>query len=431
LKKILIITYYWPPSGGAGVQRWVKFAKYLPDFGIQPLVLTVDPEYASYPVIDESLLKEVSEKIKVFHTHSNEPFRFYKRISGSQEIPHSGFANQTQISFIEKFSRFIRGNFFIPDPRKGWNKYALAEARRLINENDISKVITTSPPHSTQLIGLELKNQFNIDWIADIRDPWTDIYYYDRLYHTTWAKRIDRKYELSVIQKADKVIIVSNAIKDQFLAKSDDLKGNKFSVIPNGYDEEDFKQEQPTESELFIITYTGTIAPNYNIEGFLNALKRLSEKETKFRLRFVGAISENFKKIINKASLDDITEYIDHVKHEDSINYLLKSSVLFLAIPHSKNNEGILTGKLFEYLASRKPIIAVGPIKGDASKIINECTAGQMFDYDDQDKIFDYLKTLYNQWKEGKTLVNSNQKIKSYSRKDLTGELVKLLIGQT
>lgn len=427
MKKVLIITYYWPPSGGAGVQRWVKFAKYLPGLGFEPIILTVNPEYASYPLIDETLVQEISDKIKVFYTKSREPFKFYKKISGSDEIPHSGFANQTKVSFFNKISRFIRGNFFIPDPRKGWNKFALAEAKKLIRDFNISTVITTSPPHSTQLIGLELKKYFDIDWIADIRDPWTDIYYYDKLYHTAWAKRADQQYERSVIQKADRVIVVSNAIKNQFLAKSVDLKKNKFSVIPNGFDEADFKQKQLAETDQFIITYTGTIAPNYDIEGFLDALKKLSEKENSIRLRFVGAVSENFKKMINESSLRDITEYIDHVKHDDSINYLLNTTVLFLAIPHSKNNEGVLTGKLFEYLASRKPIVAIGPVDGDAAKTINECNAGRMFDYSDQKGILDYLKTQINQWKKGKIPVVSNQKVESYSRKNLTKELVKVL----
>lgn len=427
LKKVLIITYYWPPSGGAGVQRWVKFAKYLPDFGIEPIILTIEPKHASYPIIDNTLEQEIADTIKVYRTRSREPYKYYLKISGSAEIPHSGFANQTDVTFFGKISRFVRGNLFIPDSRKGWNKFALAEARKLIVENNISTVFTTSPPHSTQLIGLELKKQFNINWIADLRDPWTDIHYYDKLYHTAWAKKVDERYESSVIQKADKVVVVSKAIKRQFLAKSADLNESKFSVIPNGYDEDDFKRKQQPETNQFVITYTGTIAANYDIEGFLNALLRLSEKENSIVLRFVGVVSENFKKIIRESSLHNLTEFIEHVKHDVSINYLLKSTVLFLAIPNAKNNEGVLTGKLFEYLAAKKPIVAVGPVNGDAAEIIQLCESGKVFHYYDENQIYEYLHRLYMNWVKHDIENYGNKNVSLYSRKNLTKNLALLL----
>ena len=188
MKKILIITYYWPPSGGAGVQRWVKFVKYMTTMGIEPFVLTVHPDYATYPQTDLTLEKDIPDNVQVFYTKSFELYSLYKKISSNKEVPYGGFSNTRKLDIKEKILRFIRGNFIIPDPRKGWNKYAIKKAKELIRLFQIDTVITTSPPHSTQLIGLQLKNQLDIKWLADLRDPWTDIYYFRQMYPTFLAK---------------------------------------------------------------------------------------------------------------------------------------------------------------------------------------------------------------------------------------------------
>ena len=187
MNKALIITYYWPPSGGAGIQRWLKFAKYLPEFGWQPVILTVNEQHAVYPLTDNSLEKEVANNITVYRTAATNWFRFYS--SNKAKVPSAGFASNLNNSIKGKISRFIRGNFFIPDPRRGWNKFAFAKACEIIEKENITTIITTSPPHSTQLIGLKLKKKFKeLKWIADLRDPWTDIYYYD-MFYPTWIKK--------------------------------------------------------------------------------------------------------------------------------------------------------------------------------------------------------------------------------------------------
>jgi glycosyltransferase involved in cell wall biosynthesis len=275
---------------------------------------------------------------------------------------------------------------------------------------------------------LKLKNELKINWIADLRDPWTDIYYYDQLYHTSIAKKIDRNYERKVLVESDKVIVVSDAIKKQFLTKDAAIKSSKFSIIPNGFDESDFTDKPIRDENRFIITYTGTIAPNYNIESFLKAVLRLHEEtnDDRILLRFVGVVADHFKNLIENTNLQQCTEFIGHVKHSRSIQYLNQSAILFLAIPDVQHNKGILTGKLFEYLGSRKPIVGVGPVDGDAARIISECRAGKMYNYHDQDKLFDYLMLLYNQWLQNKQLISS-EKVISYSRKRLTEKLVSLL----
>lgn len=411
------------------MQRWLKFVKYLPDFGIEPIVLTVDNKFATYPVTDSSLLEEIPEGIKVFYTKSSEPFSIYKNLSGKKDIPHSGFANETKISLLQKIMRFIRGNFFIPDARKGWNKFAYEKAKQLILEYDISTVITTSPPHSTQLIGSKLKDNLKIKWVVDLRDPWTEIYYYKQLYHTAFAKKTDRNYEKKVLTEADKVIVVSNTIKDQFLNKAPGIDKAKFSVIPNGFDEPDFDHLDMPEKNNFIITYTGTISNDYHIESFLSAVKKLTEKVGKKQivLRFVGIVSDNYKKIIRDIGLSEITEYKGYVKHKSSVRYLNQSTVLFLAIPDVKNNDGILTGKLFEYLGVGKPVVGVGPVNGEAAKIIKECGSGNIFGYNDENKIYTFLSDLFQKWDRGEDTNISNEQIKLYTRKNLTKELVSLL----
>ena len=212
MKKILIITYYWPPSGGAGVQRWLKFTKFLPEFGFKPVILTVDDNAASYAQLDESLLKEIDPNLSVYKTKTFEPYNLYRKLSNKKEIPYGGFSNQRKITLFEKLSRFIRGNLFIPDPRRGWNRYAIKKALELIRSEQIEVVVTTGPPHSTHLIGKKVKEKTGIRWIADFRDPWTDIYYYKDLYHLGLANKLDRYLEKNVLKLADQIITVSEEV---------------------------------------------------------------------------------------------------------------------------------------------------------------------------------------------------------------------------
>ena len=241
MKKVLLITYYFPPSGGAGVQRWLKTINYLPKAGVETIVLTVDPAVASYPQIDESLCNDVPSGIKIYRTHTREILSLYKKVSPKKEVPYGGFANEPNPNLIQKISRFIRGNIFLPDPRRGWNKYALAKAKEIIETEAIETIVTTSPPHSTQLIGLELKRLYpHLKWVADLRDPWTDIYYNEDLYPTRWAKKRNLRYERSVLLGADQIITVSEQCKRLFAEKTD--VAEKIAVVPNGYDEKDFIQ---------------------------------------------------------------------------------------------------------------------------------------------------------------------------------------------
>ena len=422
MKKVLIITYYWPPSGGAGVQRWLKFAKYLPEFGWQPVILTVDTEYASYPQRDESLLSEVDPNCLVYTTKSFELYNFYKLISRKKEVPYGGFASESKEGLLQKVSKFIRGNFLLPDPRKGWNKYALKKAEELIKLHHIDTVITTSPPHSTQLIGLKLKQKLNIRWIADLRDPWTDIYYYNQFKHTALARKIDKSYERKVVENADQLITVSEDVKRVFAEKSRFPISEKTVVIPNGFDEDDFRLTNfPAEAKK-VITYSGTISEAYRVDCLLEALHRLNDDlKSQVRIRFVGKVPSSIEQKFRSTGLEiELVGYVDHPK---SIEYLFRSDLLLLVIPEVKNNRGILTGKFFEYLASQKPILAIGPIDGDLAKIIRETNCGKLFDYDDSEGMLQFIQNTL-----AKPISVSNpERMNRYSRKQLTHKIAELL----
>lgn len=420
MNKVLIVSYYWPPSGGAGVQRWLKFSKYLPEFGWEPVILTVDPADAAYPVTDYSLINDLPASIKVHTTSATNYFSIYKK--DKSKIPSAGFANNIDNTFKGKLLRFIRGNFFIPDPRIGWNKHALIKACELIETEGIRHIITTSPPHSTQLIGLKIKKRYpEIRWVADLRDPWTDIYYYKQFYPTLISKSIDLKFEKEVLKKADRIITVGNSLKILFSSKMNGIE-KKIEVITNGYDAEDFKEIQIASPSRFTITYVGTLSGIYPLEGFLNALYTFKEKGNDFTLRFIGTVSPEQKEIIRLKTGDSFLEFIPYVDHSEAVKFMLGTTVLLLIIPDHQSNRSIITGKLFEYIASMKPILCVGPSDGDAAEILKESGHGMAFSYNDIKGISDYLETLAS----GSSIAEKKSP-EVFSRRELTGKIIPLL----
>jgi glycosyltransferase involved in cell wall biosynthesis len=428
-KNVLLFTYYWPPSGGAGVQRWLKFCKYLPQYHINPIVVTVDENHASYPVLDLSFANDISTELKVIKTKSFEPLNFYQKLSGRKQVPYAGFANETNENWKHEVSRFIRGNFFIPDARKGWNNYALEAGKQIITAQNIKTIITTSPPHSTQLIGLKLKAAFGVKWIADLRDPWTDIYYYKKMNHTFLAKKIDSKYERAVLEQADKIVVVSDFIKNMFLQKSNKIDPNKIFVIPNGYDEEDFKpQTNSIKSNDLIISYNGTLSDDYPMNAFMDGIKEVMaiESEVSIKLQFTGSVSEEIVQQIKKIAPDQ-SIFNNHVPHKKSVEILQNSDISLLLIPDVANNEGILTGKLFEYLAAKNPIVCIGPKRGNAADIIEKCNAGKTFEKEEKTALIAYLKMLLEQYKNTGSLKISNHLHEQYSRRNLSKAMAAII----
>ncbi|HOW09380.1 MAG TPA: hypothetical protein PLX08_06220 [Bacteroidales bacterium] len=420
MQKVLIVTYYWPPGSGAGVQRWLKFAKYLPLYGWKPVILTVDPRFATYPATDNSLNEDVPPRLVVYKTDAVDYFRLYNR--DKSLVPSAGFAQDDDKGLKSRISRFIRGNFFIPDPRRGWNRPAFKKACELIEKENITRVITTSPPHSTQLIGLKLKKRFpSIIWIADLRDPWTDIYYYDKFFPTFVPRAVDRSYEKNVLQTADRIITVGSSLRRIFAARCPGIE-NKSFIITNGYDDADFEGPQPTDPEIFTISYIGTLSDDYPTGSLLKVLRSFAETGIRYKLRFVGKVSPGQKRLIGSLPDPDAVEYIPYSDHPQAISYMRSSSVLLLVIPDHKSSSGIITGKLFEYLASCRPVLCLGPVNGDAALILKETGHGTCFDYRDSGGISAYLKAA----------MAGNDKIplsrpEEYSRQKLTLKVVEAL----
>ncbi len=422
MKKILIITYYWPPSGGAGVQRWLKFSKYLPEFGYNPVILTVDEKQASYAQMDYSLSQEINPELQVYKTKTFEPYNLYRKLSNKKEIPYGGFTNEKKITLFEKLSRFIRGNLFVPDPRRGWNRYALKKGLQLIRAEQIDIVITSGPPHSTHLIGKKLKERTGIRWITDFRDPWTDIYYYKSLYHSGLATRFDQYLEKTVLTNADKIITVSEEVRKLLLKK---IPGStdKIAVIPNGYDEADFENTDAVHNEVFTITYTGTISMNYRIDQFIEAVSLLPDGvKEQLKIRFVGNVPDEIINLFNRKNLGSMVEVLGYIPHQQAISQMAGASILLLAIPDSPDNKGIVTGKFFEYLAAQRPILAIGPLGGDVDIMVQKCKAGKLFSYDETEKMRQFILEIFEQEQKGVTWSKTTGTEK-YTRRNLTREL--------
>lgn len=427
MKKVLVFTYYWPPASGPGVQRVLKFCKYLSNFGWQPIVVTV--KNGSYPAQDESLLQDVPQDIIIYKTKTNEPFTYYNFLRGKKgkEVGVGMMDVKSKKTLLNHLSLYIRANYFVPDARKGWKPYALKEAEKIINSNTIDAVFTSGPPHSTHLIGLELKEKYNLPWIADFRDPWTEIYYNKDLPRTKKALLKDKNLEVQVLKKADIITTVSSGLKKELSSKG------KVVTIYNGFDEEDFVDSENITQENFKLTYTGNFKPNQNVNTLWIALHQLIEEEASFKqdlqIQLVGNVDENVLKAIKNNKLSSNTKAVGFVNHKEAINYMKNASMLLFIIPQANNSKLILTGKLFEYLASGTQMLSIGPISGDAAKIIASCNRKEMIEYQDVLSMKKSIKQAYNHWKlngvcERHTL---NDAVKLYSRKGQTKELANLL----
>ena len=431
--RLLVLTYYWPPSGGAGVQRCLKWVKYLPELGVQPTVITVDPDQASYPVRDESLLREVPAGVRVLRTPTLEPFESYQKLTG-RAVPHGGFANEGKPSAVQQAMRFVRGNFFLPDPRRGWNRYALAAVDKLLAAGEqFDAVLTSSPPHSTQLIGLEIQKRYGLPWLADLRDPWTDIYYTKDLHRTPPAAWLDARYERQVLSRADAVLVTSPETERLFRRKLPDLAQGKIVVLPNGYDEPDFQQPSVPPTDCLRLTHTGTITARYRIDKLLKAVAECQRlyPQVPWRLRFVGQVDAGVREQVVAAGLSAVTEFLPFVPHQQSVAYLLTSSALLMAIPDVALNRGILPGKIFEYIAARKPVLCVGPAGSDADTTLREAGAGQALPYNDYTLMLRTLEELAQQWQQNPDLDLRGTTPAHYSRRGQAARLAELVRAHT
>ncbi|TNJ46498.1 glycosyltransferase family 4 protein [Tamlana fucoidanivorans] len=423
-KKVLIITYYWPPAGGPGVQRWLKFVKYLPDFGIEPIVFI--PENPNYPLQDTSLNQDVPTEVKIIKQPINEPYKwaslFFKKTS--KTISKGIISDKKKQSLVEKMMLFIRGNCFIPDARVGWVKPSIKTLMGIIKKEGIETVITTGPPHSLHLIGLGLKKELKIKWIADFRDPWTTIGYHKQLKLTGYAQKKHKQLENRVLNTADDIIVTSFVTKNEFL----NITNKPVTVITNGYDNEkrvDFEMDSK-----FTLAHIGSLLSKRNPEVLWQVLADLLREHTgfakDFQLNLVGTVSEEVFKSLELIGLSNYVNNVGYVSHEESIVFQKKSQLLLLIEINSEETKCIIPGKLFEYMVSNRPIIAVGPKGSDVEKIIKETNTGVYFNYEDYEAIKRYILKGYDLYKNN-ALISHPIGLQKYHRKSLAGTLYKLL----
>jgi glycosyltransferase involved in cell wall biosynthesis len=432
MKKILIITYYWPPSGGSGVQRWMYFCKYLKEFGIYPIVITVNENKASYRYRDESF-NEIIKDVEVHRTNTREPLKLYSKIiSGNKNsgIP-IGFAGESKPALFQKISRALRGNFFIPDARIGWVKFALKEARKILSTEKIDIVITNGPPHSTHFVGMKLKSEFSFTWITDFRDPWTDLHYNKFLYRTKWALNKDKKLEQKILKNSDVVLTIGPSMKNHLIRKGD-IDANKVFYIYNGYDKNDFENvEFSINPEHYTISHIGMLSDSQPITSFLYALKSFYDSKHPIckyvKLRLIGNVSPEKIKEIKAIVPDLLIEHIGYVQKKEAISYMFSSDLLFNSLAEMENSELLISGKLMEYIAAKKPILCLGNPHGDAAKLLSDFEHSEVFDRKDVSLIIDFLKTMFENWINKITFAGKDESILQYSRYETTRQLANLL----
>lgn len=430
MKKVLMISYYFPPAGGPGVQRVLKFVRYLPQYGWKPIVLTVRD--GSYPNTDLTLLSEVPEDIAVIRTRTLEPHSFYKMLTGkkrSEGIP-IGFIDVDQASPLEKLSNLVRANLFVPDARIGWYPFAVSAGREILERENPDLLFTSGTPHSVHLIGKRLKKLSGKKWLADFRDPWTTIYYNEQLLRFGFVDDLDRLLERSVLTNADTITAVSQSLVEELSQRVPPETG-KYEVLPNGFDEDDFKLVHAEQTSNFRITYVGNLLPTQNPPLFWKSLRQLLDDDpdlaSRFELFLIGNIDRSALNSLRESGLNRWLTHRQYVPHRTAIEYMVQSTVLFLLIPNVANNKGILTGKVFDYLGARRPILALGPSGGDADKILRETEAGTLVRFDDENGMRSTLASLVKQWRKNQLKsAHGNRARLNYTRRKLTEKLASL-----
>ena len=394
MNKVLVITYYWPPSGGSGVQRWLKTSKYLPQFGWEPVIYTpLNPDVNS---VDESLMKDVSPDLKVIKRKITEPYGFYKILSGKKKGEHlqANIVSSEKKGFFQKISGHIRANWFVPDPRCWWIKPSVRYLSKLIENGErFDAVISTGPPHSMHLIAKEIHKKFNIPWLADFRDPWTKIFYFKHLGLSAKSLRKHKELERSVLTEADLATVVSSQMEKEFSEGEYIAFKDKVKTIPNGYDPDDFEpvSEAGGADGKFVVAHTGLMPESANPDKLWKVLGDLIKSDPDFKEKLMvvtmGQTDASVRKDIVENGLQDNFTDLGYVPHATSIAWQKRADILLLPLRKEKESKAILTGKFFEYLASGNNILAFGPADGDLAKELKQTGSGIICEFDDENAI--------------------------------------------
>ncbi len=419
-KKVLIITYYWPPSGGSGVQRWLKFSKYLRDFNIEPIIYTVDNP--SYPIKDTSLESEIPLDLEVLKQPIFEPNYFLSIFGNNKKKESAGFLNPNP-TLLGRFFQYVRANYFIPDARKFWIKPSVKFLSNYLKNNEIDVVITTGPPHSMHIIGLVLKDKFKIKWISDFRDPWTEIDYFQQLPLTKKANKKHHQLEQEVLEKSDMVIVVGETMKKKFLKHNHNIE-----VLTNGFDSYENSLTIELDSN-FSITHVGSMNTDRNPTILWEVLYEISSENIDFknnlRIKFIGKIDDTVIQDIQVFNPKNIVR-IPYLDHKEVRKYQASSQVLLLSINQVPNAKGIITGKIFEYLQAKRPILGIGPEDGDAAAILKKTNAGNIVGFNNKIELKAAVLKLYKDFKEERLFVKSIN-IEQFHRKNITRQLAQVI----
>lgn len=419
-KKVLIITYYWPPAGGSGVQRWLKFSKYLRDFEIEPVIYTIDNP--SYPILDKSSESEIPKDLEILKQAIFEPNSMLSFFGRNNKKESAGFLNPNP-TFLGKIVQYIRANYFIPDARKFWIQPSVNFLSNYLENNHIDAIITTGPPHSMHLIGLELKKKLGIKWISDFRDPWTEIDYFQQLPLTKKATKKHQDLEQEVLRKSDMVVVVGETMKEKFLQHT-----KRIEVLTNGFDTIEDLSTQKLD-EKFSITHVGLMNSDRNPTILWEVLNEISNTNLNFkndlRIKLIGKLDDAVIQDLKVFDHNTI-ETIPYLDHKDVSKYQASSQVLLLSINEVPSAKGIITGKIFEYLQAKRPILAIGPEDGDAAMILKNTNAGTIIGFKNKTVLKATILNLYKDYKEGVLFVKSIN-IEQYHRKNITSQLAEVI----
>lgn len=426
MKKVLIITYYWPPSGGAGVQRWLKFAKYLPEYGWEPIIYT--PENPEFAINDQSLLQDVASDTKILKTKIWEPYEIYKVLTGKkgQKVNMSFAGKGKKEGLMHKAALTLRGNLLIPDPRCFWINPSIRFLSDYLKTNPVDAIITTGPPHSMHRIGMGIHRKSGLPWIADFRDPWTNIDFYKELNLTWLSDKIHRRMEQQIISEANCIVSVTPT----WCAELAEKKPQRIELVHNGYDEADVSTKEESPDIDFSLVHIGSINAARNPKVIWKALSQLvaenPELKQKLKIKLVGNVEAIVFEDIEAYGLTGFIETIGYLSHQEAIAFQQKAQVLLLLINNTPNANGILTGKFYEYMVSRRPTLAIGPTESDIAKLLNETGAGKIVDFKDVTGTKTAILAFFEQYKNG-TLNSTATGYEQYSRKAQCGIMAEIL----
>ena len=432
MKRVLIISYYWPPTGGSGVQRWVKFAKYLPSEGWQPVIYT--PENPEQLAVDHSLEAEVPAEAEIIKTHITEPYELYKKFlkkSGhSKEAVEVNPVNAQNKTFAQKAAMWVRGNLFRPDPRCLWIRPSVKFLKKYLEEHPVDLIVSTGPPQSMHLIGRKLAKETGLPWIADFRDPWTKIFYFKHLSMTKTTERWHKRMEKRVLDDADTVVAVSPLVQQEFQA----MTQTPVELITNGYDECDFPDGKNPDAaggkdKDFIITHTGLFAADGNPTTLWEVLSEKCKENKEFEnhliIKLVGKTDEQILNSIEDAGLKSHLVDMGYQPHSIAIEEQRNASLLILPLRKEPEYKAVLPGKLFEYLASWRPVLGIGQPDGAMSMILNTTKTGIVLNWEDKASISRFIDLCWKNHLKGELTVEDAD-ISRFTRRNLTRRMAQL-----